>query len=584
MNTIVEEIKKRAEPSYWPKIEKAVNFAIEAHKGQKRLTGEDYVRHPLRTALILSEFKFGPKTLSAAILHDIHEDAPITLETIEKNFGKDVRFLVEGVSKLSKLKYRGSERQVENLRKLFIVMAQDIRIILIKLADRLDNLNTLYVLEPEKAKRIAMETLEIYAPIAHRLGMGDLKGKLEDAAFSYAFPKEFEWIKTNFQDEYDQSQKYLEKIKPLVRKELVKNGVIPLEIHSRPKRYYSLYKKLLKYKMDITKIYDLVALRIVVQDIEQCYLALAIIHKLWKPMIGRIKDYIALPKPNGYRSLHTTVFCVDGRITEFQIRTKQMHDEAEQGVAAHWRYSEKKGLKKYIPGPAKKELSWINQLREWQKGFKQTSPDDFLESLRIDFFKDRIFVFTPKGDVVELPEDATPIDFAYNIHSNIGDHCTGAKVNGKLVHFNSRLRNGDIIEIMTNPKSQPSRDWLRFARTGLAKNRIKKFLRDSQEKKEKSKLGVLKQFSQKFIFEKIAPIPPKAGETKKNGKIIITGEKNISHNLAKCCKPKKGDEIIGYITKTKGISIHKKDCKNLKILKKKSPSKLVEATWNGVNP
>jgi len=329
MNTIVEEIKKKAEPSYWPKIEKAVNFAIEAHKGQKRLSGEDYVRHPLRTALILAEFRFGPKTLSAAILHDVHEETKISLETIEKNFGKDIRFLVEGVSNLSKLRYRGTERHVENLRKLFMVMAKDIRTILIKLADRLDNLNTLYVLEPEKAKRIAVETLEIYAPIADRLGMGGLKGKLEDAAFEYAFPKESEWIKNNFLDEYEQGMKYLEAIKPLVRKELVKGGIIPLEIHTRPKRHYSLYKKLQKYKMDITKIYDLVALRIVVKDVEQCYLTLAIIHKLWRPIIGRVKDYIALPKPNGYRSLHTTVFCVDGRITEFQIRTKQMHDEAE---------------------------------------------------------------------------------------------------------------------------------------------------------------------------------------------------------------------------------------------------------------
>jgi GTP pyrophosphokinase len=579
MNTIVEEIKKKAEPSYWPKIEKAVNFAIEAHKGQKRLSGEDYVRHPLRTALILAEFRFGPKTLSAAILHDVHEETKISLETIEKNFGKDIRFLVEGVSNLSKLRYRGTERHVENLRKLFMVMAKDIRTILIKLADRLDNLNTLYVLEPEKAKRIAVETLEIYAPIADRLGMGGLKGKLEDAAFEYAFPKESEWIKNNFLDEYEQGMKYLEAIKPLVRKELVKGGIIPLEIHTRPKRHYSLYKKLQKYKMDITKIYDLVALRIVVKDVEQCYLTLAIIHKLWRPIIGRVKDYIALPKPNGYRSLHTTVFCVDGRITEFQIRTKQMHDEAEQGIAAHWYYSERSGLKKYIPKPGKKELGWINQLRDWQRSFKENSPDEFLESLRIDFFKDRIFVFTPKGDIIELPEDATPIDFAYHIHSDIGNHCTGAKINGKLVHFNTGLRNGDIIEIMTNPKSQPSRDWLRFARTGLAKNRIKKFLSDSQQK-EKSKLETLKQFSQKFIFEKIAPPRQPAEKIEKTGKIIISGEKNISYNLAKCCKPKKGDEIIGYITKTKGISIHKKNCKNLKLLKKKGVKKIVEASWD----
>lgn len=584
MSKLIEKLKKRVAPSDWPKIEKAINFATNAHGKQKRLTGEDYINHPIRTALILSDFKFGPKTLSAAILHDVYEDTNTTLEEIEEIFGADIKFLVEGISNLGKIKYRGKKRQVESLRKLFLVMAEDIRTILIKLADRLDNLETLYALSPEKAKRIAMETIEIYGPIAHRLGMGELKGKLEDASFPYAYPKEYEWIKNNIKEKYKEREIYLEKVRPIIKKELKKIGIKPLEIHTRPKHYYSLYKKLQKYEMDFSKIYDLVALRIIVKNIEQCYLALAIIHKLWKPIPGRIKDYIALPKPNGYRSIHTTVFCLDGKITEFQIRTRRMHEEAENGIAAHWYYSEKRGLKKYIkkfiPKIHKKELNWINQLREWQKSFKETSPDEFLESLKIDFLGIRIFVFTPEGDIIDLPENATPIDFAYHIHTDIGEHCAGAKVNGKLASFHTKLKNGDMVDIITNPKNTPKRDWLDFVKTGIAKNRIKKFLKEKcLETDTKEQLANKKEIIKKPIYKKI--ISTQKSFTKpKTGKVIISGEKNISVNLAKCCKPKKEDKIIGYITKTKGVTVHKINCKNLKFLKKKWPNKFVDAQWN----
>jgi len=584
MNKLIEKLKKRVEPSDWPKIEKAISFATNAHRGQKRLTGEDYINHPIKTAIILSDFKFGPKTLSAAILHDVYEDTNISLEEIEEVFGKDIKFLVEGISNLGKIKYRGKKRQVESLRKLFLVMAEDIRTILIKLADRLDNLETLYALPPEKAKRIALETMEIYGPIADRLGMGELKGKLEDASFPYAYPKEYEWIKNNVREKYKEREIYLEKVKPIIKKELKRGRIKPLEIHSRPKYYYSLHKKLLKHEMDFSKIYDLVALRIIVKNIEQCYLVLAIIHKLWKPIPGRIKDYIALPKPNGYRSIHTTVFCLDGKITEFQIRTMHMHEEAENGIAAHWHYSEKKGLKKYIkkfiPKTPKKELNWINQLREWQKSFKETSPDEFLESLKIDFLGVRIFVFTPEGDIINLPENACPIDFAYHIHTDIGDHCAGAKVNGKLASFHSKLKNGDIVTIITNPHNTPKRDWLDFAKTGMAKNRIRKFLKEKElevhiKEQEKSHRKII----EKPIYEKIISIQ-KVFTKPKIGRVIVSGEKNISVNLAKCCNPKKEDEITGYVTKISGITIHKTSCKNLKFLKKKWPNKFVDAQWS----
>jgi len=576
---LIQKLKEKIDESQWPTIEKAIDLAKEAHKNQKRLTGEDYVNHPLRTALILADLKLGVKTLAAAILHDVYEDTPVPLEEIRKRFGKDVAFLVKGVSKLGKLKYRGGARQAENLRRLFMAMAEDIRAILIKLADRLDNLQSLYALPPEKARRIALESIEIYAPIAYRLGMGELKGKLEDAAFPHAYPQEYEWLMKQVKEAYEERENYLKKVKPILIKELKREGIKFLEIHSRPKHYYSLYKKLQRYDMDISKIYDLVALRIIVETVEDCYLTLGIIHKLWKPLPGRIKDYIALPKPNGYRSLHTTVFCLDGKITEFQIRTLEMHKEAEFGIAAHWYYSEQKGLKKYLkrisPKVPEKEFKWVRQLREWQENFKATCPDEFIESLKIEFFKDRIFVFTPKGDVIDLPEGSTPVDFAYRIHTDIGNHCAGAKVNGKLIPLSYKLQNGDIVEILINKRRNPNRDWLSFVKTSIARSHIKKYLK-SKNNKKLSKIETLKE-----IPKKIPPIRKILSLTKKKkqGKIKVAGHKGIMMNLAKCCHPQTGDKIIGYITKTKGISIHRADCKNLKTLKARWPEKIIKAEW-----
>ena len=486
---IIQKFKNNNPSEDTKDILRAYHFALKAHRGQKRKSGEDYIYHCLGTAETLVELKLDKETIIAALLHDILDDTEATKNQLKREFGEEVFNLVQGVCKIGKIKYRGQERMTENLRKLFLAMAKDIRVILIKLADRLHNMKTLDALPEEKQKRIALETLEIYAPLAYRLGIGELKGQLEDVAFSYVYPTEYNEIVKQVENKYVKWENHLKEIIPSVRKVLAKKGIKVIEIHSRTKHYYSLYKKLLKYDMNWHKIYDLVALRIIVPDIESCYATLGIIHKEWRPLIGRIKDYIAITKPNGYQSLHTTIFCHKGRIIEFQIRTPKMHEEAEYGIAAHWYYSENKNLKEYIrekilkqkskrkpEEELKKELTWVKQLQEWQKE-KFSSPQEFIDSLKIDFLKDRIFVFTPNGDVIDLPEGATPIDFAYQIHSDIGDQCVGVKINGKLSPISEQLQNGQLIEIMTQKKKKPNRDWLKFVKTSQAKSRIRSWYR-----------------------------------------------------------------------------------------------------------
>ena len=486
---IIQEFKKNNPSEKTDDIFRAYRFALNAHQGQKRKSGEDYINHCIGTAKTLIELKLDKETIIAALLHDVLDDTDIKPKELEKEFGKEVLRLVQGVCKVGKIKYRGQERMAENLRKLFLAMAKDIRVILIKLADRLHNIKTLDALPKEKQQRIALETLEIYAPLAYRLGIGELKGQLEDIAFSYVYPNEYNEIVKQVENKYIRWENYLKEIIPSIRKELAKKGIKVIEIHHRTKHYYSLYKKLLKHDMDWHKIYDLIALRIIVPDIESCYAALGIIHKKWRPLIGRIKDYIAIPKPNGYQSLHTTVICSGGKIIEFQIRTPKMHEEAEYGIAAHWYYSESKNLKDYIrekilkqksrrrpEEELKKELTWVKQLQEWQKE-KFSSPQEFINSLKIDFLKDRIFVFTPNGDVIDLPEGATPIDFAYQIHSDIGDQCVGAKIDGKLSPISEPLKNGQVVEVLIQKNKRPNIDWLRFVKTNQAKSRIKSWHR-----------------------------------------------------------------------------------------------------------
>jgi GTP pyrophosphokinase len=480
----LEKIKETNPKLDFNLIEKSAYFAQEIYRGMTRLSGQTYFEHCLEIALDLAKLKLDSASVSAAILHESIERANQSKSELEKRFGPEITFLIEGVTNVGKIEHQNVRRSIENLRKLFLAMAQDIRVVLIKLVNRLHGLKTLHVFNEEKQKRIASETLEIYAPLADRLGIGEIKGQLEDLAFQYVYPEDYKKITNQVKDKYAEGKEYLKRITPLVKEMLAERGIKVIEIHARTKHYYSLYKKLLRYDMDWHKIYDLVALRIIVPDMESCYAALGIIHKRWKPLIGRIKDYIAIPKLNGYRSLHTTVFCQDGKITEFQIRTPEMHEEAEHGIAAHWHYNEQKGLRSYIkrkilkqkPGKElEKELVWVKQLREWQKDY--SSSQEFLNSLKIDFLKDRIFVFTPKGDIVDLPEGATPVDFAYEVHTDIGNQCIGAKIDGKLSSLSTPLKNGQVVEILTQKNKKPSRDWLKFVKTNQARNRIKAWYR-----------------------------------------------------------------------------------------------------------
>jgi len=466
--TNFSKIKLLAEKNKF--IKKAYDLAHESHKNQKRKSGEPYFNHALATAGFVAQWGFGQTSIAAALLHDVVEDTDYPLERIKEEFGEETAFLVEGVTKLGKIKYRGAENKVENFRKLILSLSQDIRVVIVKLADRLHNMRTLSALPKQKQKRIALETLEIYAPIAYRLGFQWLSGELEDLSFPYVYPNEYSSLLKNLKTKYKEADVYIKKTKPEVEKLLRKSKIDFIKITSRAKRYYSLYKKLLYHEMNIEKIYDLVALRIITKNIADCYAVLGAIHSVWPPLPGRIKDYIALPKPNGYQSLHTTVFFVNNRITEIQIRTQEMHKRSETGNAAHWLY--KSSLSKKSTA---KELQWVQQLQDWQAKF--TDSKEFLEAMKIDFFKDRIFVVTPKGDVIDLPAGATPVDFAYQIHSEIGDNCSGAKINGKIVPLDHKLHSGDLVEILIQKNKKPSPSWLNFVKTSIAKNHIRSALK-----------------------------------------------------------------------------------------------------------
>ena len=479
-------------------LTKAYNFTKEAHKNQTRKSGEPYFNHLFATAKNLAEIKMSPTTIVAGFLHDSIEDVGITGEEIEKEFSKEIRFLVEGVTKLGHLKYRGTERYNESLRKLFVAMSKDIRVLIIKLCDRLHNMQTLQFVPKEKQLRIAKETLEIYAPLAYRLGIRKLNIELDDLAFSYFYPKEYSETLKILKNKRETEEKNLDKFIKSLKKELAKNGVIEFNTDWRVKGLYSLYKKLKRKDMDIEKIHDLLAIRIIVPNVPDCYRILGIIHNSWRPLPGRIKDYIAFPKTNGYKSLHTTIFTGDGGIIEIQIKTKEMQMEAEYGIASHINYKQQTNEnKKKITNPnllwlnkilptktnfdSKNKNSnnlkfddvpkWVKELVEYQK--EENDTEKYLDDVKNDFFEERIFVFTPKGDVIDLPKDASAIDFAYNIHSDIGNHTAGVKVNGKFVSISTTLQNGDMVEIETKSNAKPSRKWLEFAKTTIAKKHIK---------------------------------------------------------------------------------------------------------------
>ena len=474
---IIEAVKEYNPDANVKKIREAYEFAAMAHAGMKRQSGEDYIQHSLATSLNLAKLRLDTPSIIAGLLHDVPEDTSYTLEDIKKKFGKEVVKLVEGITKLGTLKYRGLERYAENLRKMFLAMAEDIRVILIKFADRMHNLETLEHLRPDKRKRIALETLEIYAPIALRLGMGEMKGNLEDLAFPYVYPKEYAWVKKEAENKLKVEFKFIEKIKKIMQKELQAEGIEYISIHGRVKHIYSLYRKMLTRDKDIDKIYDLIAIRVVVKDIPECYRVLGLVHKKWKPLKGRVKDYIAQPKPNGYQSLHTTVFAEKGKIVEFQIREQKMHDLAEFGIAAHWKYKES-DIKKLT----KEKAIWIDGLKDIQKKFQDDSK--YLSEIKVEVFQNRIFVFTPRGDVIDLPENSTPVDFAYHIHTDVGNKCSGALINDEMNSLDTPLKSGDVIEILINKnRKKPNPDWLDFVKTNVAKDKIKYYLNKQKDRK-----------------------------------------------------------------------------------------------------
>lgn len=493
-------------------LKRAYSFAEKVHEGQKRFSGEPYFMHAAETGKELALLGASPTTITAGLLHDSVEDGKVSEQTLEKEFGSEILFLVQGVTKLGKIRYQGTERYNESLRKLFVAMSRDIRVLIIKLADRLHNMRTLQYVPEHKQKRIAQETLEIYAPIAYRLGIRRLNRELENLAFPYVYPKEYKEIESLIKSRKKEGGMRLEKFQKSLRKALAKAGIRNFKSNYRIKSLYSLYKKYLRKSRDIEKIYDILAIRVIVPTDDDCYKVMGVIHSMWRPLPGRIKDYIAFPKPNGYRALHTTVFTGDGAIIEMHIKTEKMHEEAEYGIASHLEFKgefEKQKqtkenpalvwIKNLLPslffrgkgggkeasvfGTSKADIpTWIKELVEYQASLA-TNEEEFVEKLKGDFFAERIFVFTPKGDVIDLPTSSTPVDFAYNIHSAIGNHMVGAKINGKLVSFDTPLHNGDIVEIVVKPSANPSSKWLELAKTNIARKQIRVALGDMEEKR-----------------------------------------------------------------------------------------------------
>ncbi len=466
-------------------ITKAFEFSKNAHEGQKRFSGEEYFIHAFNTGYVLADLGLDANTISAGLLHDTIEDCNVAEETIKKEFGADVLFLVQGVTKLGKLKYQGAERHAENLRRLFVAMSKDIRVLFIKLADRLHNVRTLEFVRPDKQQRIALETIEIFARLADRLGLGKLKEELEDGSFPYAFPGDYKKVKGLLQRRSKENRERLEKAYRSIKRELAVNNLVDAKVNYRIKGLYSTYKKLQEKGMDIEKIYDIAALRVILQTSDQCYQALGIIHSNWQPVPGRFKDYIATPKPNGYQSLHTTIFTGDGGMVEVQIRTERMHEEAEYGIAAHFAYTE---LSKPQKGSVIHEsLAWVRQLLNWQKKLNEQSSEQYLQNLKTDIFRYQIFTFTPKGDVIELPEGSSPVDFAYSVHSEVGNKMMAAKVNGKMTTLDTKLVNGDVVEIITKKGGKPHEKWLDYAHAAMTKRHIRQGLLKLQERPQINK-------------------------------------------------------------------------------------------------
>lgn len=632
-------------------VKKAYNIAYEAHKEQKRESGEPYIIHPLEVASILAEMGMDTSTIVAGILHDVIEDTIFTYEDIEKEFSSEVADLVEGVTKLGKIKYKTKEeQQADNIRKMLLAMAKDVRVILIKLADRLHNMRTLKYMTEDKQKEKAKETFDIFAPLAHRLGISKIKWELEDLAFRYINSEEYYDLVKKIAEKRVEREAYIETITKELSENLLKSG-IKSDIEGRPKHFYSIYRKMTNQNKTLEQIFDLTAVRILVETVKDCYAALGIVHTMYKPIPGRFKDYIAMPKPNMYQSLHSTVIGPQGKPFEIQIRTEEMHRTAEYGIAAHWKYKEGKPMgvtqEATSEGNMDLKLSWLREILEWQR--ETADATEFMEGFKIDLFSDEIFVFTPKGNVINLPSESTPIDFAYKIHTDIGNKCVGAKVNSKMVPLDYHLKTGEIVEIVTSSTSKgPSMDWINMAKSNQAKSKIRAWFkkvkreeyvgrgRELLEKEAKKQgynfgeiakgdiiINILKRYSfnsiedlyaaagmgdisSSSIVSKIRDIYEKGNKVqlsneeimnnanvKSNKKeqnkvnrknpsapgIIVKGASNLLIRFSKCCNPVPGDEIVGYITKGRGVSVHRKDCSNIANLIQDEENKVVEVSW-----
>jgi guanosine-3',5'-bis(diphosphate) 3'-pyrophosphohydrolase len=614
-------------------IKKAYDYSLKHHEGQSRASGEPYLVHPLEVALVLAEMKMDPVAVAAGLLHDSVEDTSVTIVDIRKEFGEQVAHIVEGVTKISKIEFATrEEQQAENLRKMMLAMVDDIRVVLIKLADRLHNMRTLEHLDPERQRKIAEETLEIYAPIAHRLGMGKIRGELEDLGFRFLDPVGYEQVEKSVNARRKHGEAFLEKTQKIIVDKLKEAG-IQARVESRIKRLFSIHKKLQKQRISVDQVYDLCAMRVVTRSLQDCYAVLGIIHNLWRPVPGRIKDFIAMPRPNFYQSLHTSVITEDGTPFEIQIRTEEMHKMAEEGIAAHWKYKDGP-----VSAQDEQRLAWLRQVVEWQRDV--SDPNEFLSTLKVDLYPEEVYTFTPKGKVVVLPRDATPIDFAYTIHTEVGHTCVGAKVNGRMVPLRHKLHSGDIVEILTQPGHKPSRDWLALVKSSRSRNKIKHWLNVHQreraieigrkliEKEARKYRIALKEikdedlarvasgyglgrgedlmagigygkYSARQVLARLLPAgatPSIAGDIEAEGlssgtiasavrrvfggnnAITVRGQGDMLVYRARCCNPIRGEGIVGYITRGKGVAVHSVSCPNVTNLLYE-PERKIDVEW-----
>jgi GTP diphosphokinase / guanosine-3',5'-bis(diphosphate) 3'-diphosphatase len=628
---LAEKIKRNHPDAELGMIQRGYVVSAKYHKGQVRMSGEAYLTHPLEVANILAELKLDLVTITSGLLHDVLEDTLMTPEELRKQFGDEVFQIVDGVTKISQVQFASrQQKQADNFRKMLLAMIGDIRVLFVKLADRLHNMRTLQYLPPDSRERISRETLEIYAPLAHRLGMARIRGELEDLAFSYLDPAAFQSTVSQIEARRAVSQDFVAEAMALIKKTLVEHN-IPAQMESRIKRIYSIYNKMRRQKIAIDEVFDFLAIRVITDSIRNCYTILGILHNIWRPVPGRIKDYIAIPRPNLYQSLHTSVIGKNGQPFEIQIRTQEMHSIAEEGVAAHWKYKE--GKSGVVEG--EEQFRWLRQLIDSQSEISDSH--QFLLNLKMDLYPEEVYCFTPKGEVVTLPREGTPVDFAYAIHSQVGHHCVGAKVNNRIVPLRYKLRNGEIVEIITAKDAGPSRDWLTFVKTGRARSKIKHWI-SQKEREDAAELGKkllerearkfktslkkiisMEEFSnvlQRYSFQKIEDLYPAigfgkimprhilsslfpghaasveqtvqpsgiAGVVRKvlgrgDTPIAVQGQDGLLVYLAKCCTPIPGDDIVGYITRGKGISVHKADCSNVPNF---TADRIAEVAWVGV--